>query len=180
MESAAGFDMPAVAMTDQCNMFGLVKFYRKAFAAGVKPIIGVDLKIRNTEENDRPFSLVLLCQGLRGYRNLTRLVSRSYLEGQERGVPLVNMEWLDAENTFGLIALSGGLNGDIGRALIAGQPDLAEARLDFWCQLFGDRFYAEVTRMGRSGEEAYLQEVIKLAAAKSVPVTATNDVRFIQ
>jgi len=180
MESAAGFDMPAVAMTDQCNMFGLVKFYRKAFAAGVKPIIGVDLKIRNTEENDRPFSLVLLCQGLRGYRNLTRLVSRSYLEGQERGVPLVNMEWLDAENTFGLIALSGGLNGDISRALIAGQPDLAEARLDFWCQLFGDRFYVEVTRMGRPGEEAYLQEVIKLAAKKSVPVAATNDVRFIR
>ena len=180
MESAAGFDMPAVAMTDQCNMFGLVKFYRKAFAAGVKPIIGVDLKIRNTEENDRPFSLVVLCQGLRGYRNLTRLVSRSYLEGQERGVPLVSMEWLDAENTFGLIALSGGLNGDIGRALIAGQPDLAEARLDFWCQLFGDRFYVEVTRMGRPGEEAYLQEVIKLAATKSVPVAATNDVRFIQ
>ena len=178
MERVAAFGMPAVAMTDQCNMFGLVKFYRKAFAAGVKPVIGVDLKIRNPEE-ERPFSLALLSQGLEGYRNLTRLVSRSYLEGQVRGVPMVSPEWLDADNTIGLIALSGGVNGDIGRALSAGHPELANERLDFWRRIFGDRFYIEVSRTGRAGEEACLQHSIKLAAAKSVPVVATNDVRFI-
>jgi DNA polymerase-3 subunit alpha len=179
MERATSFGMPAVAMTDQCNLFGLVKFYKKAFAAGVKPLIGVDLKIRNPEEDDRPFSLVLLCQDLAGYRNLTRLVSRSYLEGQQRGVPMVSPDWLGAENTAGLIALSGGLNGDIGRAITADRANLAQERLDYWHKLFGDRFYIEVTRLGRPGEEACLQSAIKLAADKSVPVVATNDVRFI-
>jgi DNA polymerase-3 subunit alpha len=179
MARCAEFKMPAVALTDQGNLFGLVKFYRKAFAHGVKPLIGVDLKIRNQAEDDRPFSLLLLCQNLVGYRNLTRIVSRSYLEGQQRGVPLVDPEWLDADSTLGLIALSGGLNGDIARALSAGQPEQAAERIDHWQALFGDRFYLEVTRLGRIGEEAILQASIKLAAGKSVPVVATNDVRFI-
>ncbi len=180
MAQCAEFEMPAVALTDQSNLFGLVKFYRKAFAHGIKPLIGVDLKIRNAEENDRPFSLLLLCQNLVGYRNLTRLVSRSYLEGQQRGVPMVDLQWLNEETTQGLLALSGGLNGDIGRALSAGQAEQAGERMDHWQTLFGDRFYLEVTRLGRAGEEACLQAAIKLAAGQSVPVVATNDVRFIQ
>jgi len=179
MAHCAEFEMPAVALTDQSNLFGLVKFYRKALAHGVKPLIGVDLKVRNPEEDDRPFSLLLLCQDLVGYRNLTRLITRSFLEGQQRGVPMVDPAWLDTGSTAGLIALSGGLNGDIGRALSASHPDLAAQRIDHWQALFGDRFYVEVTRMGRPGEEACLQAAIKLAASRSVPVVATNDVRFI-
>jgi len=179
MAHCAEFEMPAVALTDQSNLFGLVKFYRKAFAHGVKPLIGVDLRIKNSEEEDRPYTLLLLCQNLAGYRNLTRLITRSYLEGQQRGVPMVDPEWLDEDSTVGLIALSGGLNGDIGRALSAGQQELADERIDRWQALFGDRFYVEVTRMGRPGEEACLQASIKLAAGKSIPVVATNDVRFV-
>ena len=93
---------------------------------------------------------------------------------------MADRAWLDAENTNGLIALSGGLQGDIGRALLAGHPELAGERLDHWQGLFGDRFYVEVTRMGRPGEETCLQEAIKLAAHRSAPVVATNDVRFIE
>jgi DNA polymerase-3 subunit alpha len=179
MAHCVEFGMPAVALTDQSNLFGMIKFYRKALAHGIKPLIGVDLYIRNSEEPDRPFTMLLLCQNLDGYRNLNLLITRAYLEGQQRGVAMVDPEWLDAMSTAGLIGLSGGLNGDIGRALAAGQPDLAEARIDRWQTLFGDRFYLEVTRMGRAGEEACLQSAIKLAALKSVPVVATNDVRFI-
>jgi len=179
MDHAAGFGMPAVAMTDQGNLFGLVKFYRKAFEAGIKPLIGVELRVRNVEEEDRPCSLVLLCQDQRGYRNLTRLVSRSYLEGQHRGVAMIERDWLDTDNSAGLIALSGGLNGDIGRALAAGHRDTAEDRLRHWVAIFRDRFYLEVSRLGRPGEERCLQSTIKLAADASVPVVATNDVRFI-
>ena len=179
MARCAEFKMPAVALTDQSNLFGLVKFYRKAFAHGVKPLIGVDIKVRNVEEDDRPFCLLLLCQNLVGYRNLTRLVTRSFLEGQQRGIPMVDLSWLDTDSASGLIALSGGLNGDIGRALSAGQSELAAERIDHWQALFGDRFYIEVTRMGRPGEEACLQAALKLASSKSVAVVATNDVRFI-
>ncbi len=179
MQQCAEFEMPAVALTDQSNLFGLIKFYRKASAFGIKPLIGVDLRIRNAEEDERPFHLVVLCQNLHGYRNLNQLVSRSYLEGQHRGVPMVEPDWLDNDSTAGLIALSAGIHGDIGRALTAGQADLAEERLLHWQSIFGDRFYVEVTRMGRPGEEAVLQGAIKLAARLSVPVVASNDVRFI-
>lgn len=179
MERAVTFGMPAVALTDQSNLFGLIKFYRKAFASGVKPIIGVDLKLKNTGEDDRPFGLVLLCQDLNGYRNLTRIVSRSYLEGQCRGVPLVAPEWLTPASCGGLIALSGGLQGDIGRALAAGHSDVAGRRLEHWQRVFPERFYIEVTRLGRPGEEACLQQAIKLAGDMSVPIVASNDVRFI-
>ena len=128
MNRAAQTGVPAVAMTDQGNLFGLVKFYRKALAEGIKPIIGVDIRLRNPDEEDRPWSMVLLCQDLSGYHNLTRLVSRSYLEGQHRGVPMVDVSWLDQDTSKGLIALSGGINGDIGRALIAGHPEQAASR----------------------------------------------------
>jgi DNA polymerase III subunit alpha len=180
MQRCVEFGMPAVALTDASNLFGLVKFYRRALSCGVKPLIGVDIKVRNDDDDNRPFELVLLCQSLAGYRNLTSLVTRSYKEGQLRGVPTVEPRWLDHKNTTGLIALSGGLHGDIGRALVAGQADLAGDRLATWQALFGDRFYVEVTRMGRPGEEAFLQGAIKLAAERSVPVVATNDVRFVE
>ena len=70
--------MPAVAVTDQCNLFALVKFYKAALAAGVKPIIGVDVWIRNALYANQPTRLVCLCQNRSGYLNLTRLVARSY------------------------------------------------------------------------------------------------------
>ena len=118
MQHCAADGMPAVAMTDQNNLFGMVKFYKKAVAAGIKPIIGVDLCISNEEEPDRPFHLILLCQSDTGYRNLARLVSRTYREGQIRGEPQARREWLDPESCEGLIALSAGMQGDIGRALL--------------------------------------------------------------
>ena len=179
MERAAAAGMPAVALTDQGNLFGLVKFYRAAFAAGVKPLIGVDLRLYNAEEEDRPFGLVLLCQDLAGFRNLTRLVSKTFLEGQRRGIAMADPNWFTPEGTSGLIALSGGMNGDVGRALQNGHPDVAEQQLKRWLTLFGDRFYIEVTRAGRNGEEHCLQESIALAARCGAAVVATNDVRFI-
>src|SRR4029077_13633898 len=81
--SAAG--MPAVAVTDQTNLFAMVKIYREALKNGVKPLIGVDLLVREEGERAAPSRLTLLCQTPEGYRNLARLVSRAYLEGQERG-----------------------------------------------------------------------------------------------
>ena len=105
MDKAAADGMPAVAMTDQNNLFGLVKFYRRAIAAGVKPIIGADLRIANDDEPDRPYLLIVLCQNNGGYRNLSRLITRAFLEGQVRGEPMVCRDWLTTESCAGLIAL---------------------------------------------------------------------------
>jgi len=179
MERCVQNGMPAVALTDQGNLFGLVKFYRKAFANGIKPIIGVDLKVKDPEDADRPFELVLLCQNLVGYRNLNRLITRTFLEGQYRGVPHAEHEWLSRETAEGLIALSGVVHGDIGRAIVAGHPDQAAERLKRWQDVFGDRFYIELARTGRNGEEDYVQQAVTLAAATGTPVVASNDVRFL-
>ena len=179
MEQCVAAGMPAVAMTDQCNLFGLVKFYKSALRAGIKPIIGVDLKVADPDDADRPYTLVLLCKNVDGYRRLTRLVSRTYLEGQHRGVPMAQRDWLTPENCSDLIALSGGIHGDVGRALISGHPDVAAQRLAGWRTLFGDRYYLELSRTGRNDETLYVNAALELASHAGVPVVATNDVRFL-
>ena len=171
--------MPAVAVTDQSNLFALVKFYTAALEKGVKPIVGVDLLIAEPGERVAPTRIALLCQNDAGYRNLTRLVSRAYLEGQQRGEPRIDRAWLDARSTAGLIALSCGAEGDVGRALAAGKVVDARRQLAEWCAIFGDRYYLEVSRLGREGEEALLTATVDLALAESVPIVATNDVRFL-
>jgi DNA polymerase III subunit alpha len=175
--SAAG--MPAVALTDQSNLFAMVKFYKEALAAGVKPVIGVDAWIRELGERAPPSRVVFLCQDLVGYRHLTQLVTRSFLEGQQRGVPLLERSWLSSEMLQGLIVLSGGADGDIGQALSRGRDDEAYRSLAAWQALCGDRFYLEVQRTGRAGEQIYADAVLELALERGVPALATNDVRFL-
>ncbi|MES1925173.1 DNA polymerase III subunit alpha [Salinisphaera sp. T31B1] len=171
---AAG--MPAVAVTDNVNLFGMVKFYKTALANGVKPIVGVDLLVDEGPQN-APSRLTLLAQHREGYRNLCELLTRAYLHGQERGQVLCEREWI-AESSDGLIALSGGMAGDTGTALLAGKPELADACAQYWQQVFGDRYYLELTRCERTGEPAWLSETIALALRHDIAVVATNDVRF--
>ncbi|MGE0113652.1 MAG: DNA polymerase III subunit alpha [Steroidobacteraceae bacterium] len=178
MDAAARMGMPAVALTDQSNLFAMVKFYKAAQSAGVKPIIGVDLLIHEPGDKIEPSRLVLLCQDEGGYKNLTRLVSRSYLEGQHKGMPLVRRDWLSRDALRGLIALAGP-HSDLGRLLINGRRPESEQALDDWLQLFDDRFYLELLRTGRAGEEAHLAAAVELAMRRGVPVVASNDVRFI-
>jgi DNA polymerase-3 subunit alpha len=167
--------MPACAMTDESNLFGLVKFYRAAQAEGIKPIIGVDVHLAHDNGSSR---LILLCQNEVGYRNLTRLISRGYIEGQSNGIPYLDYQWF-TEATEGLIALSGGRVGDIGQALLAGNSSLAKQRLQNWQALFPDRFYLELQRTGRSDEETYIHAAVEMALETTTPVVATNDVCFL-
>ncbi len=98
MSAVAAAGMPAVALTDQSNLFAMVKFYKEALGAGVKPLIGVDAWVRDADRGTAAAAasrIVLLCQNLSGYRHLTQLVTRSYLEGQQRGVPMLERAWLD-------------------------------------------------------------------------------------
>ena len=175
--SAAG--MPAVAVTDQSNLFAMVKFYKEALAAGVKPLIGVDAWIRGAGERAPPSRAVFLCQDLTGYRHLTQLVTRSYLEGQRRGPPMLERSWLQSDVLQGLIVLSGGADGDIGQAIARGRDDEADRCLTRWQELCGDRFYIEVQRTGRVNEDVYADAVLELAEVRGAAALATNDVRFL-
>jgi DNA polymerase-3 subunit alpha len=180
IDAVAGQHMPAVAVTDQSNLFALVKFYRAALERGVQPLVGVDLLVREAGERAQPSRITLLCQSQTGYRNITRLVSRAYIEGQQRGPPMIERRWLSAGEVAGLIALSCAADGDVGRALVNGREPDAERALDFWLDLFGDRFYVELQRVGRPDEESYIASAAALAGRRGIPVVATNDVRFLR
>ncbi|WP_024851019.1 DNA polymerase III subunit alpha [Hydrogenovibrio kuenenii] len=172
-------NQPAMALTDQSNMFALVKFYSSAIGEGIKPIIGADIDVE--AEDGNVFKIVCLCQDEQGYLNLSHLISMSYLKNQKivgnEMKALVKQDWL-AERNKGLIVLSGGLYGDIGQALLAEKPNLAAARTNWWQTHFPDRFYLELVRTGRNQEEQYIAAAVEVAQCYELPVVATNDVRF--
>ena len=170
--------MPAVALTDFNNFFAAVKFYKATQGSGVKPILGADLLVLDESGEGSPSQLVLLVKDQVGYANLTKLISKAYQEGQRQGVPHIKKSWL-GEFSDGLIALSGGRNGEIGVALVSSRVDDAATALEEFMVLFGDRFYLELQRTGRPEEEDYLHAAVELAARYNCPVVATNDVRFI-
>lgn len=167
--------MPAVALTDEVNLFALIKFYRAALNKGVKPIIGAELILAEGEEL---FRFSVLCKNQIGFRHLIQLLSRAYVEGRQREQALIRWEWL-MEAKEGLIVLSGGRQGDIGQALLQNRNVLAEERLVRWLKYFPDRFYLELQRTQRDQEEEYIHSAVTLALAYDVPVVATNDVRFL-
>lgn len=176
-QRAAEFGMPAVALTDHANLFALIKFYRACQEAGVKPVVGCDVWVESALARSDPTRMVLLVQNEAGYRNLIRLVSRACTE--TRGSrSLIRREWLSNAHE-GLIALCGGPHGEIGTALQAGNSDAARELLEHWMQIFPERFYLEVMRTGRAGEEDHLHQAVALAEEFACPVVATNDVCFL-
>jgi DNA polymerase-3 subunit alpha len=170
--------MPAVAVTDIANLFGLIKFYSKSISSGIKPLCGCDVLVRDLETGLQSH-LVLLAQDKQGYLNLTELISEIYTDANGLSDAVLLKEKL-AGRTAGLIALSGAQLGDVGRALLAGEQADAKSLLEEWQELFPNRFYLELQRLGKPDEEAYIEKVLELAQLTSCPIVATNDVRFLK
>ena len=171
--------MPALALTDETNLFGLVKFYKAAQGAGLKPIIGSDLWLQNPHDESHPYRLTLLAMNEVGYRNLTELISKGWTHGQRQGRAILDKQWV-LEQSEGLIALSGAREGEIGRHLLSDHEREARQLLEEWQGAFPDRFYLELVRTGRPLEEACVHASVKLAIETGTPVVATNDVRFLE
>jgi DNA polymerase-3 subunit alpha len=178
---AAEDAMPALALADLSNLFGLVKFYQEARAKGVKPLIGCDAWISNEADRDKPTRILLLCQSYAGYLRLCRLLSRAYRENQHRGRAEIRKAWFqdNEEGTVGLIALSGADTGDIGLALIQNAPIQASALATEWERLFPGRFYVEVQRAGNANAETLVQRSLMLASTLGLPVVATHPIQFL-
>jgi len=179
MKALSDAGMPAIAVTDQHNLFAAVKVYKAAQQSGVKPILAADLRLRDPDDAKKSSRFVLLCQNTEGYLNLSRLLSRAYMEGQHLGEPMLELDWLDGQ-TDGLICLSGAREGLLGKALLNNLTDNAKHIIDHWTGLFPDRFYLELVRTGRDDEERYIQAALDLAESNDLPVVATNDVRFLE
>jgi DNA polymerase-3 subunit alpha len=176
VEACVRAGQAAVALTDENNLFALVKFYKAASAAGIKPIAGCDIWV-SSPDDPRPWRLTLICQDRDGYLNLSRLISRAWREGQHGGKPLVDASWLHPESTRGLIALCG-RESETARMTNAG-IQAARLRLEPLVRLFPERLYLEMTRTGRQDEELWNTAALALAGELNLPVIASNDVRFI-
>ncbi len=174
----AALGMPAVAITDQMNMCGLVKFYSEAHNLGIKPIIGTDFWVTNEVFGDEPFRLTLIAMNNEGYKNITILISKAYLRGHLAHRAVIDQEWL-AEHSEGVIVLSGAQHGDVGVGLMKNNAKILDSALEFYQTHFPDRFYLELIRTGRQGEEDYLHLAVELAEQRGLPVVATNEVCFI-
>jgi DNA polymerase-3 subunit alpha len=178
VERAAADGMPALAITDLANVFGMVKFYKEARAAGVKPIVGCDVWVTNESDRDKPHRLLLLAQSRAGYLRLSELLSRAWLENQHRGRGEMRKGWF-AEGSEGLIALSGAIQGEVGGALLQ-DPGRARQAASEWMRLFPRRYYLELQRAGAPQTEHYIEAALRLAGECSLPVVATHPVQFLR
>lgn len=181
---AAESGMPAVAVTDSNNLFGVYEIADTVAKAGVQPIVGALLSVELvpspvTQQGSRkkPPNLPLLVQSDVGYRNLTKLLSAAYLEAEPGDWPHVKLAAL-AEHSEGLIALTGGPGGPVNALLLEGQTDAASALLDRLAEIFDGRLYVELQRHNLPEERATESALIDLAYAKQLPLVATNDVHF--
>ena len=179
--------MPALALTDLANLFGMVKFYSGARGRGVKPVIGCDVWIapavaaggRGAGEGERASRLLLLVKNHGGYLRLCELLTQAYLGPRNRGRAEISRAAMAAGDNAGLIALSGAALGDVGQALLMGGTAQAEAAAREWSRLFPDSFYIELQRYGQPQAETLVSASVALAAKLDLPVVATHPVQFI-
>ena len=179
--AAAGADnMPALALTDLSNLFGMVKFYQAARGKGLKPLIGCDVWISNETDAGKPHRALFLCASRAGYLHLCAWLTRAYRSNQHHGRAEIRKDWLRETGTDGLIALSGAQLGDIGHALLADNTAQATRHAQFWAELFPQRFYIELQRTGQPNAEHYVKRAVRLASQLKLPVVATHPVQFVK
>lgn len=188
LKLAAEDEQPALGIADTNNLFGALEFSEKATKKGIQPLIGVELAVDFAAAEERvserghtawtgKSSIVLMAQSEEGFSNLSRLVSRAYLDGED-GLARASLDWMTRESLSGLICLSGGPEGGIDMAFANGQDANATRRLDRLADLFGDRFYIELQRHGRPMETTVEPRLVDYAYRKGIPLVATNEPFF--
>lgn len=179
MEKVKEQGFSAFALTDESNAFAVIKFYTEAMKAKIKPIFGSDVVVA---VDKRPMRFTLLCQNQQGFHSLRQLISRAYQESVRiNDIPLIQKKWLTRESCEGLIALSGGIEGELAARLLKGEVAEAKAALEFWLDAFPhDRFYLEISRIGANDEEAYISQALNFATEMSLPVVATHPSYFLE
>ena len=177
--SAVADRMPALALTDLSNLFGMVKFYQAARGKGIKPIIGCDVWISNEANRDQPHRLLLLCRNRLGYLRLCDLLTRAYRSNQHRGRAELRREWFADGGSDGLIALSGAHFGDVGQALLQANRAQAQELAAEWQRLFPGAFYLELQRTGLPQADTHVRLALGLASELRLPVVATHPIEFL-
>ena len=184
---AKEFNLAALAITDHGNLFGAIEFYKKVSKAGLKPIIGCEVYIApksrfdkgaSNEASESSFHLILLCKDMNGYKNLSRLISKAYLEGFYYK-PRIDKDIL-SQYSGGLIGLSSCLKGEIPRYLASGQIDKARnAALEYRKVLGSDNFYLEIQSNELPEQDEVNKQLIELGNDLHIPLVATNDCHYL-
>ncbi|RXZ45259.1 DNA polymerase III subunit alpha [Crenobacter cavernae] len=179
VKRAKALGLPALGMSDLMNLFGMVKFYKACRGAGVKPIVSVDAWLENEEDRDKPFRLMLIAKNRDGYGRLSELLAEAFLSNQHRGRAELKREWLEAGDNSNLLCLSGAHLGDVGMALVNGNPDEARRRAEYWAGVFPGGFYLELQRLDNREVEQVVQATLWLAGETGLPVVATHPIQFM-
>src|SRR5579863_7335268 len=184
--------MPAVAITDSGNLFGALEFATSCAESGIQPIIGCEIALagepgrgqrlgngngHGPNGQGEPDRVVLLVQSEAGYRNLMRLTSHAFLDGEAGDEPALTLADLAAANE-GLICLAGGAGGPLGHRIAEGQAEAAETMLAALKELFPGRLYIELMRHGLPEEARSEEGLVDLAYAHDLPLVATNNAYF--
>ncbi|QJC28184.1 DNA polymerase III subunit alpha [Enterobacteriaceae endosymbiont of Plateumaris braccata] len=180
VERTVEFNMPALAITDITNIFGLIKFYKKSYNSGIKAIIGCEFIIKNCINSYNYFTqITILAKNNIGYHNLKLLISDAYKDGYNNVIgPFITYKMLVKYNN-GLIILSGGVKGDVGKNILNKNIFLVKKIINFYKKYFTNNFYLELTRTNRIDEEKYIYLILNIANDFNLPVVATNDVCFL-
>lgn len=177
-------NMPAAAVTDVGNVFALVKFYQEALKHKVKPIIGAEVRIKEVlgdaekkaltaVKKEKTYRLLLLCQNRKGFLNLSKLMTRAFVEGHRHGVAHIDRSWLNPESAEGLIAIEPGSSGFCAQM----QVNRIE-RLSPWFSWFPNRYYFGIHRLQTEASQKWEQQLRGLASQKRLPIVALNAVCF--
>lgn len=173
VNAAVKDQMPALALTDLSNLHAAVKFYNSCLKKGIKPLLGSTIRL-----DDAQHRVTLLAMSDIGWKSLTEIVSRGFIEGQQLSIPCVQKEWVLEQHQDIIVLL--GQHSDVGQMLCSSNPQKAAPLLEAWLEKFGNRVYLALTRTDRPGEEDFIQEAAKLAAQYNVGVVAHNDVHFVE
>ncbi|MFY9326738.1 MAG: DNA polymerase III subunit alpha [Georgfuchsia sp.] len=186
IERVAADAMPALALTDLGNLFGMVKFYTAARNKGVKPIIGCDVWVSDESESDSlrdgAMRMLLLVKNRQGYLRLCELLTSAYLTVRRKGRAEISVAALRNGDNSGLLALSGAMAGDVGQFLMEGKQEQAFARAQMWSGLFPQSYYLEIQRPAgkeQVQQEALITATLHVAAQADLPVVATHPVQFL-
>ncbi|MBN2395156.1 MAG: DNA polymerase III subunit alpha [Candidatus Atribacteria bacterium] len=170
--------MKAIALTDHDGLYGAIEFYKKSLSAGIKPIIGCELRIKSEYLFSYPTYLVLLAQDNTGYRNLCQLITHAHLSNP-KSIPAIDRNTLSRYHE-GLIILSGCLQGEIPTLITQKEYQKAEIAALWYKKIFGpDHFYLEVSFHGLTQEHIINRYLIDLGEKLSIPIVATNNVHYL-
>ena len=175
---AASMNMPAMSVTEKNNVFSAVKFYRAMCERGIKPLIGADINLI-IKDNNKFSNIILLCQHIDGYKNLSKLITKSYIEGQHLGIPLIHFDWLKKYNE-GLIVIDSAENGDLSNSFSLSDSQDIEEKIENWLAIFSNRYYFELQRVGKNNENDLIKYTVNYSQKYNIPVVATNNVRFLE